>query len=109
MRNARVLARAGVRAVELEPTVPAGLLAAIRQLAVAARSLEPALEGQAGIAAARESALLAAGEATRSLEAEMGFAINVLVGQVRATATDLLRAIGIEDAVEQVRAAVAPG
>ena len=76
---------------------------------VAARSLEPALAGETGTAAARESALLAAGEATRSLADGMGFAINVLVGQVRATATDLLRALGVEDAVEQVRAAaVAP-
>jgi uncharacterized membrane protein YgaE (UPF0421/DUF939 family) len=107
MRNARVLARAGVRAVELEPDIPAGLIAAVRHLAVAARRLEPALASDGGEASARGSALLAAGEATRSLEEGMGFAINVLVGQVRATATDLLRALGVEDAVEQVRAAAA--
>ena len=109
MRNARVLARAGVRAVELEPRIPSDLVAAVSHLAVAARGLEPALESQGEAAAARASALLAAGEATRSLEEEMGFAINVLVGQVRATATDLLRALGVEDAVERVRAAAAAG
>jgi uncharacterized membrane protein YgaE (UPF0421/DUF939 family) len=105
MRNARVLARAGVRAVDLEPSIPDGLIAAVRHLAAAARGLEPALEGHHAEAAARASAVLAAGEATRSIDEGMGFAINVLVGQVRATATDLLRALGFEDALEQVRAA----
>lgn len=105
MRNARVLARAGLRAVDLEPTIPSGLVAAISHLADAARLLEPALDDEKAVAAAREAALAAAGEATRSLEDEMGFAINVLVGQVRATATDLLRALGVQDALEQVRAA----
>ena len=110
MRNARVLARAGVRAVDLSPSIPAGLISAIRHLAAATRGLEPALSIERDAASVRATAILAAAEATHSLDDGMGFAINVLVGQVRATATDLLRALGVEDPVEQVRAAAgAPG
>ncbi len=107
MRNTRVLARAGVRAVELEPTIPAGLVAAIRDLALAARQLETALEQHGRGEDARASVLRAAQEATLALEEGMGFAIDVLVGQVRSIATDLMRASGVEDAVDQIRAAVA--
>ena len=105
MRNSRVLARAAVRAVELEPQIPAGLLASMGDLATAVRRLGTALELDTSADGARESALKAAGEATAALEEGMGFAIDVLVGQVRATVTDLLRAIGVENAVEQVRRA----
>jgi uncharacterized membrane protein YgaE (UPF0421/DUF939 family) len=109
MRNARVLARAGVRAVELEPTISTDLIASIRDLAVAARQLESALEQHARGDDARASAVKAAQEATRALEAGMGFAIDVLVGQARSIATDLLRALDVEDAVDQIRAAVVKG
>ena len=61
----------------------------------------------ADLAWLRRSGLAAAREATQALDDSMGFAINVLVGQVRATATDLLRALGVEDAVDQLRAAAA--
>jgi uncharacterized membrane protein YgaE (UPF0421/DUF939 family) len=107
MRNARVLARAGVRAVELEPRISESLIAAIRDLSVSARQLETALEHHESGDAARTSALKAAREATAALEEGMGFAIDVLVGQARSIATDLLRAGGREDAVELVRSAVA--
>ena len=107
MRNARVLARAGVRAVELEPRIPESLLAAIRDLSLATRQLETSLEHDGSGHGARATTLKAAREATLALEDGMGFAIDVLVGQARSIATDLLRALGVEDAVEQIRAAAA--
>jgi hypothetical protein len=105
MRNARVLARAGVRAVELEPKISELLIAAIRDLSLATRQLEAALEHDESGDNARASTLKAAQEATLALEEGMGFAIDVLVGQARSIATDLLRALGVEDAVDQIRAA----
>jgi uncharacterized membrane protein YgaE (UPF0421/DUF939 family) len=105
MRNARVLARAGVRAVELEPKISVALIAAIRHLSLAVRQLELALEDDLPGDDARASALRAGREATVALEEGMGFAIDVLVGQARSIATDLLRALGVEDAVDQIRAA----
>ena len=107
MRNARVLARAGVRAVELEPRISESLIAAIRDLSISARQLEAALEHHESGSAARASAQKAAREATAALEEGMGFAIDVLVGQARSIATDLLRAGGRDDAVELVRSAAA--
>jgi uncharacterized membrane protein YgaE (UPF0421/DUF939 family) len=106
VRNVRVLARAGERAVELEPSIPPQLIASVRDLGLAVRQVAAALELGRAAADARASALRAAAEATQSL-GEGGFAIDALVGQVRSTATDILRALGIrrEDAVEQVRAA----
>jgi uncharacterized membrane protein YgaE (UPF0421/DUF939 family) len=107
VRNVRVLARAGIRAVELESSIPAGLVASVRDLADAIRRLETALAAGGTGADARASALRAAAGATQALAEGEGFAIDVLVGQVRSTATDILRALGLrrEDAVEQIRAA----
>ncbi len=60
------------------------------------RGLERALDEGSGAAAVREAARRAAREAKRSFEDETGFAIGVLVGQVRSIAADLLRALGLE-------------
>jgi hypothetical protein len=108
VRNTRVLARSAIRAVELDPTLPAELPAAIRRLAEAVREVGPALDGRdrsQPIATALEAAALA----TRALEADPDLSAAHLVGQVRSTATDLLRALGVEraDAVDRVRAAAA--
>jgi uncharacterized membrane protein YgaE (UPF0421/DUF939 family) len=105
MRNTRVLARAGVRAVELEPKIPKSLIGAIRDLSLATRQLEASLEHDGSGEDAHATTLKAAREATLALEHGMGFAIDVLVGQARSIATDLLRALGVDDAVEQIRAA----
>jgi len=107
IRNTRVLARAAVRAVELEPSVPIPLVSSIRQLAVAVRRLEAALDSGEGSAAVREAAQLAAAESTGSLDDGMGFAIGALVSQVRSTAADLLRALGLgrREAVGLIRRA----
>jgi uncharacterized membrane protein YgaE (UPF0421/DUF939 family) len=110
-RNTRVLARAAVRAVELEPSVPPRLLAAVRELAVAVRELEVALDSGDREAAVRRAAQAAAVEASESLEDGSGFAIGVLVGQVRSIATDVLRALGLErqEAVALLRETIAAG
>jgi uncharacterized membrane protein YgaE (UPF0421/DUF939 family) len=107
VRNVRVLARSALRAVELEPAIPAGLVASVRDLADGVRLLEKTLELGTGGEAVAYAAEHAAAEATRSVEDGMGFAIGVLVGQVRSTATDLLRALGLgrDEAVGQLRAA----
>jgi len=107
IRNSRVLARAAVRAVELESSVPAGLVDSIRALVQTVSRLERTLDDGRGEGGVREAARRAAREATRSFESEATFAIGALVGQVRSIAADLLRALGLDrnDAVEQLRAA----
>ena len=104
-RNTRVLARAAVRAVELEPSIPGGIVTSIRELAVAVRGLERALDTDADDEAVRRATREAAVHASVSLEGGGGFAIGVLVGQVRSIAMDLLRALGVErsDAVALLR------
>jgi uncharacterized membrane protein YgaE (UPF0421/DUF939 family) len=96
-RNVRVLARGTLRAIELAEHVPPELVLALGDLADAVRALEPALGQPEGAArtTAREAALQAAARATLALERTGNLAVSVLVGQVRATATDLLRGLGI--------------
>jgi uncharacterized membrane protein YgaE (UPF0421/DUF939 family) len=109
-RNVRVLARGAVRAVELGEHVPPELVLALRDLADAVRALEPALGRPAGDdahTAAMDAALRAAGGATLALERTGNLSVSVLVGQVRSTATDLLRSLGLapREARDAVRAA----
>ncbi len=109
-RNVRVLARGTLRAIELDEQIPPELVDALRDLAVAVRALEPAL-GHGGEASARSTArnaaLHAGARATVALERTGNLAVSVLVGQVRATATDLLRSLGMapREARDAVRAA----
>ncbi|MDX6618917.1 MAG: hypothetical protein QOK36_1303, partial [Gaiellales bacterium] len=58
--------------------------------------------------AAIEAILKAAGRATRALDRRPSLAVNVMIGQVRSIAADLLGALGIErqEAVKHIRAAV---
>jgi len=100
----------GRRTIELGEHVPPELVDALHDLAAAARALEPALDGSEREdvrAAAREAALGAAARATLALERTGNLAVSVLVGQVRATATDLLRALGLapREARDMVREA----
>ena len=104
VRNTRVLARSAVRAVELDPDMPPELPAAVHRLADAVRAAGPALDDRdrsQAIAVALESTALA----DDALAADPSLSAAHLVGQVRSTATDLLRALGLEraDAVERVR------
>lgn len=108
VRNVRVLARGALRALQLNDHVPPDLAVALRELAEAVRGLQKALADDAGdrpgTEAARAAALRAAGRATLVLERTGNLSVSVLVGQVRSTAVDLLRALGVAD--DEARTAV---
>ena len=104
VRNTRVLARAATRAAELDPHLPPELHAAVRALAETVRATETALEAR-DRSAAIETAVEAAALATRALELDPDLTAAHVVGQIRSTAADLLRALGLErdEAVRHVR------
>jgi hypothetical protein len=106
VRNTRVLARAAAsssrQGVPPDPDLPA----AIAVLAGAVRELEEALERSQTPAGARQRAIEAARLATEVLERRHDVGSNLIGGQIRATATDLLRASGLD--VDEARAALGP-
>lgn len=109
IRNARVLARGVVRAADLEAHIPPEATGGVRDLAGAVRALGAALEDPSNAVAARDAALQAAARATLALELTGNLSVSVIIGQVRSTATDLLRALGTtqDAAVEAIRQAAA--
>lgn len=107
VRNVRVVARGAMRAISLEDRTPEGVVVAIRDLAEAVREIGPALEGDEGEAEAAAAAIRhAAASANAVLEQTGNMSALHLVGQLRSTAVDLLRALGVDrpTAVEEVRA-----
>jgi uncharacterized membrane protein YgaE (UPF0421/DUF939 family) len=94
VRNVRVLARGTIRAVRLDENVPPGLAEAVRDLAAAVHALAHAID-TGDVQPVREPALRAAATATHVLETTGNMSVNVMVGQVRSTATDLLAATGL--------------
>jgi uncharacterized membrane protein YgaE (UPF0421/DUF939 family) len=107
IRNTRVLARAAVRAVDLQEHVPESVTEAIRYLAASVRSLDQYLNGVPHRSATRDAALRAAALASAALDETSNLAVSVIIGQVRATAVDLLSGLGMsnEEAVAEVRRA----
>jgi uncharacterized membrane protein YccC len=107
VRNVRVLARAAIRAVRLEENVPPEIADAVADLGVAVRAMLQALE-DGDAQKVRAHAQRAAGRATRVLEQTGNMSVSVIVGQIRSTAVDLLRATGCspEQATELVRRAI---
>jgi uncharacterized membrane protein YgaE (UPF0421/DUF939 family) len=107
IRNVRVLARGTIRAVRLGDNVPPDMGEAVRDLATAARAFARVLDHPGDARLVREPALRAATTATLVLERTGNLSVNVLVGQVRSTATDLIAATGTntDDAAEAVRQA----
>ena len=107
VRNVRVLARAAVRALELEEHIPPETAEAIEDLARAVGGLEARLDSPEAAADLRVPALRAAAGAALVLERTGNLSVSVIVGQVRSTAVDLLRAAGMpyEKAAEMVRQA----
>lgn len=108
IRNTRVLARASVRAIDLEEHVPELVTEAVRDLAAATRVLDRHLiGGPRRESPAVEAALRAAARASAALEQTGNLSVSVIVGQVRATATDLLLGLGLssEEAIARVRSA----
>ena len=100
VNNVRVVARGVGRALALGDATPERLALALRLLAEAARALE---HDDA------DTARRAAGRAAEEANAVLGETGNMsalhIVGQVRSTAVDLMRAAGVEhsDAVSEVR------
>jgi uncharacterized membrane protein YgaE (UPF0421/DUF939 family) len=107
IRNTRVLARGAVRAIDLDEHVPELVSEAVRDLAAATRALDRHLADPKPDSPAVGAALRAAARATAALEQTGNLSVSVIVGQVRATATDLLLGLGLssEEAVARVRSA----
>ncbi|WP_346533449.1 FUSC family protein [Micromonospora sp. DPT] len=106
VRNVRVLARAGVTFNRLPTPVPPELGAALRDLAEAVRAAGEALAadldgaeeaGDRHAARAEAAALTAVRVAGRLFTPGQTLPLAMIVGQVRATAIDLLRGVRAED------------
>jgi uncharacterized membrane protein YccC len=107
VRNTRVLARAVLRAIATGDTTPPGVADALRDLAEAVRALSALLGDPRRRADVVQPALRAAARATLVLDQTANLSVSVIVGQIRSTATDLLRSTGMarEEAHRRVRAA----
>ncbi len=107
VRNVRVLARGAVRAADLGAHLPEPTVQAVGDLAEAVLGLGAAVDDPTAGGPAREAALRAAGRASVGLEQTANLSATVVVGQVRSTATDLLRVMGMgaDEAVIAVREA----
>lgn len=103
--DVRAVCRAAVRALDLEPAIPVDVAIAVGQLALATKALPATLRTGEEPRATRDAARTAAQMATRSGGGRPSMPIGALVGQIRSTATDLLRASGLPDdeAVATVR------
>ncbi|MGQ5261557.1 FUSC family protein [Micromonospora sp. ZYX-F-536] len=108
VRNVRVLARAGVTLSRLHAPVPPELGAAVRSLAEAVReagaALAADLDGQEEAAdrhaaRAEKSALAAVHTAGQLFGSTQTLPLAMIIGQVRATAIDLLRGLSPDDDV----------
>jgi hypothetical protein len=95
IENVRALARGAVRAASLDDTIPPEAVQAVRELAACAEALEEYLEG-GDPEPARAAAIRAASLANSVLESTANLLAVHIVGQVRLTAVDLLRATGLE-------------
>ena len=107
VRNSRVLARSSVRAIDVGEHVPDLVVDSIRDLAAATRALDRHLADPKPDSPAVDAALRAAASASAALEQTGNLSVNMIVGQVRATATDLLLGLGLssEEAITRVRSA----
>jgi uncharacterized membrane protein YgaE (UPF0421/DUF939 family) len=108
VRNTRVLIRRALNAVRRGRPAPPELAEAVELLAEAVRALGNQLAEPGGEAVTRRLALEAAVKATSVLDRDPGLSINVIIGQVRSTAIDLLRGSGLsgEEARNALDAAV---
>lgn len=108
MRNARVLIRRCVTAIRDQEPVPPSLVSAVHSLADATSWLRREYAEEKPPDASRSAALRSVRSASEAYLAGLGFSGSVIVAQIRSTATDLLRASGMEqrDADRGVRKAV---
>ena len=105
VRDTRVLARAAVTLVSERRAAPGPLAEALLELALAVEALAGYLDKPDQLLDARLFALGAAKEATSALETSSDVETSALVGQIRATALDLLQATGMDpsEALEALR------
>jgi uncharacterized membrane protein YgaE (UPF0421/DUF939 family) len=106
IENVRALARGAVRAADLDDSIPPEAVQAVQRVAASAEALKGYLDG-GDTEPAREAAVQAAALANAVLEATGNLSAVHIVGQIRLTAVDLLRATGLERgrAQEAVRSA----
>ncbi len=98
LRNCRVMSRRADTALGDDETIPAVLAVSVGLLGDAVDLLRQEWAKGVEPMAARERALRAAAECGKAYEEGVGFSGGVIVAQVRTTATDLLRAGGVEHA-----------
>ena len=105
VRNARVLARSTLRLLRLDDEVPEPLWRAASELADAVEAARRGLADEDEWARARATAARAARTANAALAETSTMPALHLVGQLRLTAFDLLRSLGVPDdaALEEVR------
>jgi uncharacterized membrane protein YgaE (UPF0421/DUF939 family) len=96
VRNIRVLARAAATMVREGGTVPEALSETILDLAYAVETLAAYIEEPEHPVETRRFALEAAEGATAVLQKSNDLRTSMLVGQIRSTAVDLLRASGMD-------------
>lgn len=96
VRNTRVLARRALSAIEQDDRVPAAAFAAVRELASAVGELTLDLADEARASELEAELLRASAHATAALDVTGNLSANMITGQVRAIAADLLAAIGLE-------------
>jgi Fusaric acid resistance protein-like len=92
VRDTRVLARHTLRWVRRGEPAPEGLAEAVAELAAAVWALAAAYDDPREAAEVRRLAVRAAGRATAVHEHGRDLALTEIVGQVRSTAVDLVRA-----------------
>jgi hypothetical protein len=103
VRNVRVLARAAAAAVREGEPAPEALSESVRDLARAVDALSAYIEEPEHPVETRRFALEAAVVATAVLSERNDLRTSMLVGQIRSTAVDLLRASGM-DSTESLEA-----
>jgi uncharacterized membrane protein YgaE (UPF0421/DUF939 family) len=108
VRNSRVLARNAATAVRTHVAVSTDLIGAIEGLAAVVDALEHQLAGNGDANDTQRLAVEAAAKATGVLEHHHDLRSSVLIGQVRATAVDLLRASGLDAASARTAIGEAP-
>ncbi len=106
VRNGRVLLRTVAAAIRTGVSAPPELAQSIRTLADSVDALARQLGEGAGEDTTRELAIRAGREATEILATQNDLRTTMIVGQVRATVVDLLRASGLEG--QGARAALPP-
>jgi uncharacterized membrane protein YgaE (UPF0421/DUF939 family) len=100
IENVRALARGASRATQLDDAIPPEAVEAVRELARCAEALREYLDG-GDPEPAREAAVRAAALANDVLDSTGNLSAVHIVGQIRLTAVDLLRATGLERPLAQ--------